>query len=84
MLKRDKLEGLLRKITDDEFNAIWKSTYGYFPKGQRTVLVKDFVADQYDTELDGCIARAKSLLTPTPKTQAQSVARSSLVSTASG
>jgi hypothetical protein len=66
MLKRDKLKAVLRKISDCQFNAIWKSTYGYFPTGQRSDLVRDFVADQYDKELDGCIKRAESLLKATP------------------
>ena len=29
MQKRDKLEAMLRKITDKQFNAVWKDTYGY-------------------------------------------------------
>ena len=66
MLKRDKLEAMLRKITDDEFGAIWKDTYGILPEGSRAELVKDFVAEQYDAELDGCIALAESLLTHAP------------------
>ena len=56
----------MRKITDDQFNAIWKSTYGYVPVGERSDLAKDFVADQYDKELDGCIQRAESCLKPAP------------------
>ena len=32
MLKRDKLEAMLSKITDDEFGAIWKDTYGILQK----------------------------------------------------
>jgi hypothetical protein len=67
MLKRDKLEAMLRKITDDEFGAIWNSTYGCRPEGSRSELARDFVAEQYDGELDGCIALAKSLLTHAPK-----------------
>ena len=67
MLKRHKLERLLAKITDKEFDGIWKGTYGYLPSGERADLVRDFVAEQYDNELDGCIAIAKSFLTPTPK-----------------
>jgi hypothetical protein len=71
MLKRDKLVAMLRKITDDEFGAIWKDTYGVLPVGSRSELAKDFVAEQYDGELDGCIAHAESLLThaqsPKPK-----------------
>jgi hypothetical protein len=62
MLKRDKLEAMLRKITDDEFGAIWKDTYGVLPEGSRSDLAKDFVAEQYDGELDGCIAMTESLL----------------------
>jgi hypothetical protein len=67
MLKRDKLEVMLRKITDEEFAAVWKDTYGYVPSGDRSDLVSDFVAEQYDRELDGCIQRAESLLTHAPK-----------------
>ena len=67
MLKRDKLEALLKKLTDDEFAAIWKNTYGSPPDGRRVELVRDFVAEQYDNELDGCIAVAGSLLTGVPK-----------------
>ena len=69
MLKRDKLEAMLGKITDDEFGAIWKDTYGSLPEGSRAELARDFVAEQYDEELDGCIAIAESLLThpQTPK-----------------
>ena len=62
MQKRDKLETMLRKITDNEFNAVWKDTYGYIPEGERSDLVRDFVAEQYDGELDGDIKRAESLL----------------------
>ncbi len=53
MLKRDKLEAMLRKITDAEFAAIWKNAYGILPEGSRSELAKDFVAEQYDGELDG-------------------------------
>ena len=67
MLKRDKLEAMLRKITDKEFTAVWKDTYGDVPSGDRSGLVKDFVAEQYDSELDGCIKRAQSFLKPAPK-----------------
>jgi len=71
MLKRDILESMLSKITDDEFGAIWKDTYGCLPVGGRSELAKDFVAEQYDGELDGCIALAESFLThdqkPKPK-----------------
>ena len=62
MQKRDKLETMLRKITDNEFNAVWKDTYGYIPEGERSDLVRDFVAEQYDEELDGDIKRAESFL----------------------
>jgi hypothetical protein len=62
MLKRDRLKAMLRKITDQQFNAIWKQTYGYVPFGNRSDLVVNFVAEQYDEELDGCIKRAESLL----------------------
>ena len=67
MLKRDQLETMLRKITDKQFNAIWRETYGYIPFGDRADLVADFVAEQYDGELDGCIKRAESLLKSAPK-----------------
>jgi hypothetical protein len=67
MPKRDKLEALLREITKNEFNVIWKDTYGYVPRGKRADLARDFAAEQYDRELNGCIARAESLLTPAPK-----------------
>jgi hypothetical protein len=67
MQKRDKLETLLRKIPDINFNAVWKDTYGYFPEGDRSILVKDFVAEQYDEELDGCIQRAELFLKPNQK-----------------
>ena len=67
MLKRDKLEAMLGKITDDEFGAIWKDTYGILPDGSRSELAKDFVAEQYDGELDGCIALADALLTHAPR-----------------
>ena len=69
MLKRDRLEAMLRKITDDQFNAIWKETYGYIPLADRADLVADFVAEQYDGELDGCIKRAESFLKPAPKSK---------------
>jgi hypothetical protein len=67
MQKRDRLKTLLRKITDQEFDAIWRETYGYIPFGDRADLVTDFVAEQYDAELDGDIERAESLLKPTSK-----------------
>ena len=69
MLKRDKLEAMLRKITDEEFDAVWKDTYGYVPIGRRADLVADFVAEQYDGELDGDIERAESFLTHVPKSK---------------
>jgi hypothetical protein len=69
MLKRDKLKSVLRKITDKEFAAVWKATYGYVPRGDRSDLVRDFVAEQYDGELDGCIKRAESFLKPAPKSK---------------
>jgi len=69
MPKRDKLEMMLRKITNNEFNAVWKDTYGYLPRGNRLDLVKTFVAEQYDRELDGCITLAESFLTSTPRTK---------------
>jgi hypothetical protein len=72
MLKRDKLEAMLRKITDDEFGAIWKATYGILPEGSRSELAKDFVAEQYDGELDVCIALAESLLTQAPSRKPKS------------
>jgi hypothetical protein len=62
MLKRDRLKAMLRKITDQQFNAIWKETYGYVPFGDRADLAANFVAEQYDGELDDCIKRAESLL----------------------
>ena len=67
MLKRDKLEAMLRRITDKEFNAVWNETYGYVPRGERSDLVREFVAEQYDRELDGCIKRAESFLKPAQK-----------------
>ena len=45
MLKRDKLEAILRQISDDQFGAIWKNTYGCLPVGSRSDLAKDFVAE---------------------------------------
>lgn len=71
MLKRDKLEAVLRRITDDEFDAIWKDTYGYVPRGERSQLASEFVAEQYDQELDGCIQRAESFLKPAQKPKPQ-------------
>ena len=62
MLKRDRLKAMLRKISDKQFNAVWKDTYGYVPFGNRADLAADFVAEQYDEELDGCIKRAESFL----------------------
>jgi hypothetical protein len=67
MQKREKLAAMLRKITDDEFDALWKDTYGYTPTSERADSVRDFVAEQYDGELDGCIQRAESLLKPPSK-----------------
>jgi hypothetical protein len=67
MLKRDRLKAMLRKVTDQQFNAVWKDTYGYVPFGDRVALVADFVAEQYDEELDGDIERAEALLRPAPK-----------------
>jgi hypothetical protein len=67
MFKRDKLEAVLREIGDKEFNAVWMDNYGYVPSGKRSDLARDFVAEQYDKELDGCLALAESFLTPTPK-----------------
>jgi hypothetical protein len=67
MQKRDKLKAILRKITDKEFNVVWKDTYGCAPEGKRSDLVAAFVAEQYDGELDGDIERAESLLKPTSK-----------------
>jgi hypothetical protein len=67
MQKRDKLEAMLRKITDEQFNAVWKENYGYVPIGDRADLVRDFVAEQYDGELDGDIERAESFLKPASK-----------------
>ena len=67
MLKRDKLEAMLRKITDKEFNAVWKNTYGYVPEGERSDLVAGFVAEQYDGELDGWIKCAEAFLKPAQK-----------------
>jgi hypothetical protein len=64
MQKREKLKAMLRKIADNEFNAVWKDTYGYVPYGERSDLVRDFVAEQYDEELDACIERAESFLNP--------------------
>ena len=67
MQKRDKLEAILRKVTDNEFNVVWKDTYGYAPEGERLDLVRDFVAEQYDDELDDDIKRAESFLKPAPR-----------------
>jgi hypothetical protein len=69
MQKRAKLETMLRKISDDEFNAVWRDTYGYVPAGERSDLVRDFVAEQYDGELDGCIKRAELFLKPVPQSK---------------
>ena len=62
MLKRDRLKAMLNRITDKQFKALWKDTYGYVPFGERADLTADFVAEQYDEELDGCIKHAESLL----------------------
>jgi hypothetical protein len=67
MLKRDMLQAVLLKISDTEFNTVWKDTYGDVPSGKRSDLVRDFVAEQYDKELDDCIQRVESLLNPIPK-----------------
>jgi hypothetical protein len=67
MLKRDKLEAMLRKISDKQFDAVWRNTYGYIPSGKRSDLARDFVAEQFDTELNGCIKRTEAFLNPTPK-----------------
>ena len=75
MLKRAKLEAILSKISDDQFGAIWKETYGCLPAGNRNELAKDFVAEQYDGELDGCIARAERFLVRAPKTAPKPVPR---------
>ena len=62
MQKRDRLKSMLRKITEKQFNAIWRETYGYVPFGDRADLAADFVAEQYDGELDGDIKRVESFL----------------------
>jgi hypothetical protein len=67
MQKRNRLEAILRKITDEQFSAVWKVTYGYIPEGERADLARDFVAEQYDGELEGDIERAESLLKPASK-----------------
>jgi hypothetical protein len=71
----------LSKISDDEFAAIWEKTYGYLPQGSRAELAKDYVAEQYDEDLDGCIAVAESSLraaksAPTLKPTAKSKSKS--------
>lgn len=71
MLKRKKLEAMLRRITDAEFDAVWKDTYGYVPRGERAELASEFVAEQYDQELDDCIRRAESFLKPAQKPKPQ-------------
>ena len=38
MVKREKLVSILKKITDDEFAALWKNTYGCLPQGSRSEL----------------------------------------------
>ena len=78
MLKRDRLKAMLRKITDTQFNAIWKETYGYVPFGDRADLVTDFVAEQYDedwTAYQTCRVVFEGRL----KAQGQSMARSPLM-----
>jgi hypothetical protein len=60
MSRRDRLKVALRRVSDEDFDAVWKDTYGYVPAGERADLVADFVAEQYDGELDGCIQRAES------------------------
>jgi hypothetical protein len=72
MLKRDKLESILRRISDDEFAVIWEKTYGYLPQGTRAELAKDFAAEQYDKDLDGCIKTAESSLKHAPKPKPKS------------
>ncbi len=72
MQKRVKLETMLRKITNKEFNVVWKDTYGYLPRGNRSDLVKTFVAEQFDRELDDCIKRAESFLKPALKSKPKS------------
>jgi hypothetical protein len=67
MLKQDRLKTMLRTITDEQFKVIWKDTYGYVPFGDREDLLADFVTDQCDEELDDCIERAQSFLTPAQK-----------------
>ncbi len=67
MQKRDKLEAMLAKITDEQFGSIWHDTYGCFPKGARSELASTFVAEQYESELDDSIALAESFLTHTPR-----------------
>jgi hypothetical protein len=69
MQKRDKLEAMLRKISDEEFNTVWRETYDYAPEGDRADLVKDFVAEQYDGELDNDIKRVESFLTHVAKSK---------------
>ena len=69
MLKRNKLEAVLLKITDNEFNAVWMDTYGDVPTGERSDLVRDFVAEQYDEELDGCYQTCRILPKSRLKTQ---------------
>ena len=64
MLKREKLESILRNLGDDEFATIWEKTYGYLPQGSRADSARDYVAEQYDGDLDDCIAAAESFLTP--------------------
>jgi hypothetical protein len=67
MQKRKRLEAMLVKISDEQFSTVWKETYGEIPEGERVDLVRDFVAEQYDGELDGDIERVESLLKPASK-----------------
>jgi hypothetical protein len=66
MLNRDRLESLLNKLSDDDFATVYKNTYGSLPFGCRVEVVRDFVAEQYDSELEGCISIAESFLTRAP------------------
>jgi hypothetical protein len=74
MLLRKKLETLMRKLSDDDFDAVWKHTYGTYPIGDRALLVKDYVAEQYDDELEDAIQYVNNFLAamPRPKTKAKS------------
>jgi hypothetical protein len=70
-LKRKRLESILKKLSEEQFAALWKRTYGDFPDGRLAELVTDYVTEQYDNELDGCIEMANALLTPAPKPHAR-------------